>query len=133
VTPYILLGRRKLPPEKEASPEHVYDESRQIWLHKSSGTPLVSWLRAQAQPSQFGETLMTETREGVDQQERASFRASEFGETILTATREGVDQTEGKYPHASEFGETTLTKTTEGVDQSEGRAFQKLDGPYSHF
>src|SRR5271157_1746831 len=122
VTPYILLGRKRLPPERSPSTEHVYDEQQQIWIDRSSGIPLVCGIRENAQPSQFGETVMTESGEGVDQPEGGSFQASEFGETIFTATREGLDQTEGSVSLASEFGETILTKTIEGVDQTERSA-----------
>jgi hypothetical protein len=108
LTPYILLGRKKLPLEVALSPEHVYDEHRQIWIHKNSGMPLVCWMQTHAQPTQFGETTITETREGVD-------------------------QTEGAALQASQIGETTLTKTREGVDQTEGATLQEFDAAYSHF
>jgi hypothetical protein len=132
LTPYILLGRKKLPPESAPSPEDVYDQQRQVWIDKNSGMPLVSCMRTHAQPTQFGETTLTETREGVDQPEGA-VHASQFGETINTRTREGVDQTEGNALQASQLGETTLTKTREGADQSEGTTLQEFDAPYSHF
>ena len=132
MTPYILLGRKKLPPESAPSPEQVYDELQQLWIDKNSGMPLVSCMRTHAQPTQFGETTLTETREGADQTEGA-VQASEFGETIQTRTREGVDQTEGATIQASQLGETTLTKTREGADQSEGATLQESDAPYSHF
>ena len=133
MTPYILLGRKKLPSESAPSPEHVYDEHRQLWIDKISGMPLVSCMRTHAQPTQFGETTLTETREGADQTEGTSLQASEFGETIQTRTREGVDQTEGNTIQSSQLGETTMTKTQEGADQSEGATLQEFDAPYSHF
>jgi len=133
LTPYILLGRKKLPPECAPSPEHVYDEHWQIWIHKNSGMPLVCCLRTHAQPTQFGETTITATREGVDQTEGAALQVSEFGETIQTRTHEGMDQTEGTALQASQLGETTLTKTREVVDQTEGATLQEFDAPYSHF
>jgi hypothetical protein len=132
LTPYILLGRKKLPPESAPSPEDIYDQQRQVWIDKNSGMPLVSCMRTHAQPTQFGETTLTETREGVDQPEGA-VHASQFGETINTRTHEGVDQTEGNALQASQLGETTLTKTREGADQSEGITLQEFDAPYSHF
>lgn len=123
--PFVLLGRKKLPPESAPSPEHVYDNDRQLWIDKSSGMPLVLCIQAHAQPSPFGETTMTETREGVDQTEGTALRASQFGETTLTKTREGADQTEGaSVLRASQFGETTHTATREGVDQTESATFQ---------
>ena len=109
MTPYILLGCKELPPESAPSPDHVYDDHRQLWIEKKSGMPLVLCKRAHAQRTQFGETTFTETREGVD-------------------------QTEGNAVQASRFGETTLTKTQEGADQSEGATFdEEFDAPYSHF
>ena len=133
MTPYILQGRKKLPPESPPAPEHVYDNDRQLWIDRNSGAPLVSSMRTQAQPTQFGETTITETREGADRSEGA-VHASDFGETIQTRTREGVDQTEGNtLLQASQLGETTLTKTREGADQTEGATLQECDAAHSHF
>ena len=115
MTPYILLGRKKLPLERSPAPEHVYDDTGSSGLTEL-GMPLVSCMRTHAQP-QFGETTLTETREGVDQTEGTALQASEFGETIQTRTREGIDQPEGTALQASQLGETTLTKTQEGADQ----------------
>jgi len=119
MTPFILKGRRKLPPESAPSSEELYDEHRQLWIDKDSGEPLVSCLRTQAQSSQFGETQITETREGVDQSEIAAFRASHFGETTITKTTEGIDHSEIVALSASRFGETIVTATREGHDQRE--------------
>jgi hypothetical protein len=128
MTPYILLGRKKLQPESEPSPEHVYDEDRQLWIDKNSGAPLVSCMRAQA--SQFGETTMTETREGADRTEGA-VHASEFGETLQTRTLNGMDQTD--ILQASQLGETTMTRSREGADQPETATLQEFHAAYSHF
>lgn len=159
MTPFVLLGRKKLPPETAPSPEYAYDRDRQLWIDKSSGTPLVLCIQGHAQPSPYGETTMTETREGVDQTEGATLQASQFGETTMTKTREGADQsegaallhglqfgkiahtptleradqTEGAHLHASQFGETTHTRTREGADQTEGIATLAFDAPHSHF
>lgn len=119
MTPFILKGRRKLPPESAPSNEQVYDEYRQLWIDKKSGTPVVSCVRTQAQPSQFGETTITETREGADQVEVATLQASKFGETTITKTMEGADQFEISTLLPSQFGETTVTATLEGADQTE--------------
>ena len=120
--PFILLGRKKLPPETPPSDDHTYDSDRQLWIDKASGQPLVCRMRGHAQPTQFGETTMTETREGADRTEGIGFQATQYGETSITATREGADQTEGAI-RASQIGETTLTRTREGVDQTEGVVF----------
>ena len=132
MTPYILHDRKKLLPESAPCPEHVYDSGRQLWIDKNSGVPLVSTIRTQAQPTKFGETTLTETREGTDRTEGA-VHASNSGETIQTRSREGVDQSEENILEASKLGETTLTKTREGTDQTEGVTLQELDAAYSHF
>ena len=120
MTPFVLLGRKKLPPEGSLSPDHAYDVSKQLWIDSVSGVPLVLRMQGHAQRSQYGETTITETREGADQSEGTALLATRFGETTITATREGADQSEGAVFQMSQFGETTLTKTREGADQSEG-------------
>jgi hypothetical protein len=107
MTLFVLLGRKKLPPESAPSAEQIYDNHRQLWIDKSSGVPLVSCMRAHAQPTKFGETTLTETREGADQTEGITFQASQFGETSITKTSEGADQIEKTAFQASPFGETS--------------------------
>src|ERR1051325_11353572 len=110
MTPFILLGRKKLPPEADPSQEEVYDKNLQLWVDRNSGTPLVLCLERHAQNSKYGETTITVTREGVDQSEGTALVASQYGETTHTAMREGIDQTESSVFQASPFGETTMTK-----------------------
>jgi hypothetical protein len=155
--PFILLGRKKIPPESPPSDEHIYDSDRQLWIERNTGLPLVSCMREQAQPTQFGETTLTETREGADRAEGIALHATQYGETSVTATREGLDQTdraiqtsqlgettftrtregadqsEAPAVQASQLGETTLTKTREGADQSEGATLPVSHAAYSHF
>jgi hypothetical protein len=131
LTPYVLRERKELPPENSPSPDEVYDESRQLWIDKSSGLPLVSCMQKDAQATTYGETTYTKTREGADQTE--SVYASRFGETTQTHTVEGIDKTEVTAIQASQFGETISTRTREGTDQSEGGTRQDFDDPYSHF
>lgn len=133
MTPYILLGRKKLPEEDPPSSENIYDESLQLWVDKNLGVPLVSCMQNHAQPSPYGETTFTRTREGADQTEVTTIQASRFGETIQTNTREGIDQTEITAAQPTQMGETTMTKTREGVDQVEGGILPDFDAPYSHF
>lgn len=130
--PFILLGRKKIPPESPPSDEHIYDGDRQLWIEKNTGLPLVSCMGRQAQPTQFGETTLTETREGADRAEGIAFHATQYGETSVTPTREGLDQTD-RAIQASQVGETTLTKTREGADQSEGTTLPVSHAAYSHF
>jgi hypothetical protein len=132
MTPYILLVRKKLPSNGSPSPEHVYDAHRQLWVDKKSGIPLVLSMRAHGQ-SEFGETTITETREGADQTEGVDLQASAFGETSITKTFEGADQSERTAFEPTEFGETTLTYTQEGADQTERSVAVQVDAPYSHF
>lgn len=110
--PFVARQRTPLPVCAGAAPEHRYDPVQQLWVSLDSGEPLV-------------------LRRVRDVHSRLA--ASEFGETTLTRTVEGVDQSEGRIDQdrdarpatrlpslfASQFGETTLTETGEGVDQSE--------------
>ena len=131
MTPYILLGRRRLQPESKPSPQHVYDSRRQLWVDMEADAPVVCCMQTRAQPTQFGETTLTETREGADRTEQV-VHVSEFGETVQTRTAEGVDQTEASTLLASTFGETTVTKTGESADTTEA-TLQDPDAAYSHF
>ena len=133
MTPFILRGRRELPAESTPSAQQVYDADLQLWMDTRENLPLVECHLNHAEPTQFGETTFTETREGADRSEGASIEASDFGETIQTRTREGTDQTEGSGIQASRVGETTLTKTREGADLSEGSNAMEADASYSHF
>jgi hypothetical protein len=133
MTPFILRGRKQLPVEAAPDAEHVYDMDLQLWIDRRRNLPLIECLQNQAEPTKFGETTFTETREGADRTEGASLEATDFGETIHTRTREGVDQTESSGIQASNVGETTLTKTREGADQSEGAKSTEVDASYSHF
>ena len=158
MTPFILLVRKRLPPEDDPSDEHVYDENLQLWIDKRSGKPLVLSLGTRSeqtklgetaitatregvdqpegtglQASQFGEITLTDTREAADQAEGAALHVSQFGETIHTRTKEGADQTEGNTIRASQLGETTLTKTREGADQTEGSSLADFNAAHSHF
>ena len=133
VQPFILKGATRIPPETDGSPEHVYDRQLQVWIDRRSGVPVVSNMGADA--SRYGETTVTETREGADQGEVASIHASRFGETTMTKTMEGADQGEVTALAASRLGETTVTATREGADQSEVALTQysDFDAPHSHF
>jgi hypothetical protein len=134
MTPFILKGATKIPSETDTLSEHVYDRQLQVWIDSRSGVPVVvSSMGADA--SRYGETTVTETREGADQTEVASIHASRFGETTITKTMEGTDQGEVTTLAATRFGETTVTATQEGADRSEVTTTQffDLDAPHSHF
>ncbi len=133
MTPFVLIGRKKLLPEMGPSSEHVYDQQLQLWMDKTLDAPLVTIMGRPAQSSQLGETTITRTREGTDQPEVAIFEASQFGETTLTKTQEGRDQSEVAAFEASQFGETTLTETREGADRTENVTIQISDVADSHF
>ena len=133
MTPFVLRERKRLPPESAPKTQHVYDADLQLWIDTEKNLPLVECLRTRSEPTQFGETTFTETREGADRTEGTSVEASNFGETIQTRSREGVDQTEGSAIQASQIGETILTKTREGADQSEVSELAEFDASYSHF
>jgi hypothetical protein len=133
MTPFILKGATKVPPDDDMPLGHVYDRQRQIWVDSLSGVPVVT--SAMDDASRYGETTLTETREGADQSEVALIIGSRFGETTLTRTMEGVDQGEAAALAASRYGETTVTATQEGHDRSEITTAQSfdLDAPHSHF
>ena len=134
MTPFILKGATKVPPETAPSPEHVYDSQRQLWIDNQTGVPLVV-TNVGADASRFGETTLTETREGADQAETDCILASRYGETTLTRTVEGADQSEVAALALTRFGETTVTKTVEGADNPEIVSAEQMDvdAPYSHF
>jgi len=134
MTPFILKGAIKIPPETDTPSGHVYDRQRQIWVDSRSGVPVVASSPG-AHASRDGETTVTETREGADQTEVASIHASRFGKNTMTKTMEGADQGEVTALAASRFGETTVTATPEGAGQSEVATTQclDLDAPHSHF
>lgn len=111
--PFVLRTRVVLPPDPSPSGEHCYDYVRQIWINVTSGMPVVTENNTQ-QASKFGETSITETREGADQSEVSTINASRFGETSMTKTSEGHDQ--GESILASKFGETSITRAPEGHD-----------------
>jgi len=127
MTPFVLKGRSQVPPESAPSGDEIYDRHRQLWIDRESGEPIIRRIQNRAQPSQLGETTITETREGADQAEVAGLSASEFGETTLTRTQEGVDQSENSLLSSSQFGETTVTATSEGIDQSENTLLHPSD------
>ena len=115
---FILAGRTKLRPEPGPSSNEHYDPVLQLWIDSASGRPLIETLRDSPDASKYGETQLTDTREGVDQSE-GTIQASAYGETTITKTREGADQTEAVGFDASQYGETTHTATREGADQTE--------------
>ena len=133
MTPFILKGATKVPPETAPSPEHVYDSQRQLWIDNQTGVPLVV-ASVGADASRFGETELTDTREGADRADTDSVLTSRFGETTLTKTTEGTDH-EVAALVSSRFGETTITRSVEGTDNPEIVSAQQVDvdAPYSHF
>ena len=114
--PFVLRGSKPLPLETGPAGNHSYDGELQIWIDTATGEALVL---SGTSGSRFGETTITETREGADSTEVTSLDASRFGETTMTKTFEGTDQVEGCAALASRFGETVVTATVEGADQSE--------------
>ena len=107
--PFVLRNRTKLPAEPKPCSHHVFDKRLQLWINTKSSLPVV--LEMQHRESEFGETLITATAEGVDQSERANLDASQFGETTVTkAPGEGVDYSDFGTLSSSAFGE--LTKLT---------------------
>jgi hypothetical protein len=104
VEPFVLKQRGRLEPESEPSALERYDEILQIWIDVASGEPLIKTLERSSGQSKFGETTITETREGVDASEISDIGASKFGETTMTKSQEGVDQN-GEAPLDPQFEE----------------------------
>lgn len=82
------------------------------------------------QASQFGETSMTETREGADQTDTAVYTPS-LGDSIQAPAHTGVNRSD--LFEASRFGETTMTRAPEGSDQPRNFSFHTVHASYSHF
>lgn len=115
--PFVLLGRVKVPSDGPRSDDQVYDPQLQLWLSRATGEPIV--LQKPLRGSEFGETTVTATREGLDQSEITDLSLSDFGETPMTKTSEGQDESEISAHVPSEFGETIITRSHEGCDQTE--------------
>lgn len=91
-TPVVLLGTLPQIPKAEPVTGTRYCHEQQLWID-ADGVPIVM--------------------------KQANSKASDFGETTVTLTREGIDQTESEISLASDYGETTFTKTSEGHDATE--------------
>jgi hypothetical protein len=122
--PYVLRQKRALPRDAGPSEDQRFDLEQQLWVGVPSGAPVIATLQSSCLASRFGETPITETREGVDQSEVSTFEGSQFGETILTKTLERAGQPEISRLRSSSFGETTITATLEGADRPEIAALQ---------
>lgn len=113
--PIVLQGKLAIPAAHRPSAGQVYDASRQLWINRATGIPVViEAASARHESSRYGETTLTESREGADQSEVAAIDLSRFGETTLTRSQEGADAAEGM--SISRFGETQITATAECVD-----------------
>lgn len=89
--PFVYRFRKKIESIVQNDEHSMFDNNRQLWVSKATGEPVVNEF-IKLRSSEFGETLITNTFEGVDQSE--SVNSSDFGETVMTETREGVDQSE---------------------------------------
>ena len=94
VLPYVLRETCQIPEGSDPS-NASYCPDQQLWICNDTHRPWVSLAIDQPGASDYGETPITETREGVDQSEGSNhLYGSDYGETIQTKTHEGVDQTE---------------------------------------
>lgn len=119
-TPFVFRDADRLPTSEALDRGRSYDPKRQLWIDDETGE---AWVLYQARLQQgdrsrtrYGETLITQTTEGIDESE--GVQATEVGETMITRTSERPDESEAV--GASEFGETLITKTSEEPDQSGG-------------
>ena len=134
MTAFILRERTKLPPEEPLPEGSLFDKDLQLWVQKGSREPIV--LSASKLPgSNFGETVITAAREGIDPTNLCVQFASQFGETTMTKTFEGADQGEGPNLGVSVFGEPAVNRSREGTDQtglSTANGWTSTYAPYTH-
>lgn len=113
--PFVARHRKLLAASSVAGPDHRYDRLHQLWRCARTGEALVVRHAARGgaslAPSEFGETTLTKTVEGVDQSEGRIDGGCISAESDPSTRPYGVV--------ASEFGETCVTETGEGHDQSE--------------
>ncbi len=89
----LLFNFKKTIPNHIESPENAeWNSKLQLWVDSLTNTPLVNKYTHKA-ATNYGETALTETNEGIDQSE--SSMGTEYGETTFTKTHEGTDQSEG--------------------------------------
>lgn len=117
--PFVFRNPDRLSSRGTPDQDRSYDPNRQLWIDEDSGE---AWVLQQARlqqgarlPTRYGETLITQTTEGIDKSE--GVQATQVGETMITRTSERPDESEAV--GASDFGETLVTKTSEGIDQQE--------------
>lgn len=112
--PFVAQHRKLLLPREPAGSEHIYDTAKQLWVCSDSGEPVVLRYATgvkESLVSQFGETTMTKTFEGVDQSEGRDSSAADSSGMSTSMSRDTLS--------ASPFGETLVTETAEGTDQPE--------------
>ena len=128
----ILKGAVKLPAESKPPSNHVYDYERQIWIDTLRNEPVILQI-SQQMATRFGETTITETREGVDQSEIASLDIASHYTSV--ADIQNPTNCNSFQLESTRFGETTITKTTEGTDASEviSENYTDTNVTYSHF
>lgn len=126
----LLLSYRTLcnTTSKSKNDEIYYDITMGLWIDKT-GEPLI---KSYFQTNRI-ETLLTETREGIDRSELSNIDNNEkelyfLDNTVLTFTRESIDRSEKTEMNVMDnnyekeydaFGETLITRTRESVDRSE--------------
>lgn len=115
--PFVARHRTAIPGRESASSADRYDTFQQLWVNADSGEPLVNQCNerrnAGVTATQFGETMMTKTMEGVDQAEGQANGNSHRAPADL------IHAGERRLLTASPFGETMMTESGEGADQSE--------------
>ena len=134
MTPFILKGATKIPDEEAPTEGQLYDSELQLWIDTRTGVPLVSAAVA-TKACEPDKECAEEYLVNSDSARTPPMTASQFGETLLTRTSEGVDQSEATAFSASPFGETGHTATVESVDNPETVTAQQIDVDvaYSHF
>ncbi len=108
----LLLNRELVKGLINCPNDNNYDNEKGYWI-TSNNRPLVIEIMESNTEPQFGQTVRTATREGIDQNETSEFIALQ---TNHTRSREGIDQSERS---AYNYEPTILTETRESIDRSE--------------
>lgn len=136
----LLNYRIKCNAEECRNVEEIsYDFTTGLWKDEL-GEPIIKRYINDSKLYGQGETLITESREGVDRSEMSNIqigyqqennnnnKLTALGESLITRTRESVDRSENSCETNENMssassslnfaGETLLTKTREGIDRS---------------
>lgn len=134
--PFVLLDTVCVPDRIEPAGV-TYDQRRQLWVANDGVTPYVRMVLSAGLDSEFGETSITETREGTDQpdvaealalpaqvdgrgQESSARSVQGHTESLARLSLQLDSRSVDGRSLSSQYGETTRTGSQEGTDVHEG-------------